>query len=105
MTKPASSTTDSVIELTDPMAKDFVKTHPIVFVDVYASWCGTCRLFAPHYEKAASEHKDIVFTKLDGEKNPLFSFVISPESIPYVAVFVNGELVGGKVCGKKEILD
>ncbi len=94
-----------VHELSDSNAKDFIAKHKVCVVDVFASWCGTCRLFYPAFEQSASENTDLTFCKIDGEKNPSFSFLVSPESIPYVAVFVDGQLVGGKVCGKKEILN
>jgi thioredoxin 1 len=99
------NSTKTVIELNDSLTQSFIAEHKVCLVDIFASWCGTCRLFYPAFEKAAQENKDFNFAKIDGEKNPNFSFLVGFESIPYVAVFVDGKLVGGKVCTKKETLD
>ncbi len=39
-------------------------------LDVWAPWCGPCRMMAPHYATAASEFSNALrFFKLDSDKN------------------------------------
>ncbi|CUR59856.1 Thioredoxin [metagenome] len=70
-----------------------VTENDIVFVDFWASWCGPCRMFAPVYEKAAAEHPDIVFGKVDTEAEQALAAAASITSIPTLMAFKGGTLV------------
>jgi thioredoxin 1 len=77
-------------------AEDFQSTiedSEIVFVDWWAAWCGPCRMFAPVYEKAAAEHQDIAFAKIDTEVEPGLARAFQIMSIPTLMVFRERVLV------------
>ena len=40
-----------------------------VVIDFFATWCGPCKAIAPHFESMAKEFKDVIFVKIDGDKN------------------------------------
>jgi thioredoxin-like negative regulator of GroEL len=94
----------SVRELTDQNYKELFKEKAINIVDVYASWCGNCRLFAPAFEEVAGTHPEYNFFKVDGEANEEFASQIAIDNLPFIAVFHNGEYLGGKSTSKKESL-
>jgi len=77
-------------------AHDFEATiadNDIVLVDWWASWCGPCRMFAPVFEKAAAEHPDIVFAKIDTEAEAGLAGALRIMSIPTLMIFREGVLV------------
>jgi thioredoxin 1 len=79
--------------LTADSFESTVKENDIVLVDFWASWCGPCRMFAPVFEQAATEHPDIVFGKVDTEAEQALAAAANISSIPTLMAFREGVLV------------
>lgn len=66
----------------------------LVVVDIYADWCGPCRLLAPTLEKLSVKYTNKVkFYKLDADTNPVTPGNYRVKGIPNLLIFKNGELV------------
>ena len=77
-------------------AENFEQTvteNEIVLVDFWAAWCGPCRSFAPIFEKAAEQHADLVFGKVDTEAEQQLAALAQITSIPTLMAFKKGHLV------------
>lgn len=65
-----------------------------VVVDVWASWCGPCRMLAPHFGGAAEELKGKArFVKLDADKNQKIVRKYKVMGLPTLLFFKDGQLV------------
>lgn len=71
-----------------------VKGDLPLLLDVWASWCGPCRSFAPTFEQAAARLQGRCrLAKLDSEANPQLSGQLGIRSIPSLILFRNGREV------------
>lgn len=78
-------------ELDQPNFAHQIKGDLPLLVDVWASWCGPCRSFAPIFEQAAAQLKGRCrLAKLDSEANPQVSAQLGIRSIPSLILLKSG---------------
>jgi len=88
-----------VLELTDQNFKEkVIKSDKLVIVDLWAVWCGPCRMVGPIVEEIAGEYDGkVVVGKLDVDNNPEVTAKYGVRNIPTILFFKNGDVVDKQV--------
>ncbi|RMD71660.1 MAG: thioredoxin [Gammaproteobacteria bacterium] len=76
----------STVELTKENFEEAVTQHDFVIIDFWAPWCAPCRSFAPVFEEASEKHPDILFAKVNTEKEPELAASFQIRSIPTLMI-------------------
>ena len=75
----------------------FISGPTPAMIDFYADWCGPCRMLAPVVEAIAEERDDIKVGKVNVDEEGELAMRYGISSIPFVALFQNGELVASSL--------
>ena len=106
----------ATFELTKDTFEGTIASKGITIVDVWAEWCGPCRMFGPIFEKASEAHPEIRFGKVDTEAEQELAGMAGISSIPTLMIFRDGILLFNQagalpapaledIIGKVEALD
>jgi len=81
------------IEITDQSFNETVQNNPKVVIDMWAAWCGPCRMLSPLIEELAEEKTDVTFCKMNVDQNRETPMKYGVMSIPTLLYFKDGQLV------------
>jgi len=84
-----------VIEIDEAnFENEVTKSEVPVMIDFWATWCGPCRMIAPHVEEASNLYSGkLKVGKVDVDNNHRIASQYSIMSIPAVMFFKNGNVV------------
>src|SRR3974390_568590 len=88
---PAIDITDDTFE-TGVLDRSMTAT---VVVDLWASWCGPCRVLGPILEKVVEEIPGVELVKIDVDANPQAASAFQVQSIPAVYAVKDRKVVDG----------
>lgn len=85
---------DYPVTLTEANFQEAVDKYALLVVDLWAPWCGPCKMLGPIIESLAKKRKaDITFGKLNVDDCPSIASKFGVMSIPTLLVFKNGEKI------------
>ena len=75
-----------MLQITKDNFKTEVEEHQgLVVIDLYADWCGPCRMLAPILASLEEEYTDVKFCKINVDDEPELAKSFNVSSIPMVA--------------------
>jgi thioredoxin 1 len=85
----------NVVTVTDATFATEIEGHAgVAVLDLWATWCGPCRMIAPILDALAGEYEGRVkVAKLDVDANPATMRRYNVRSIPTLLFFRDGKLV------------
>ena len=91
----AASKPQGLITVDDHQFDELITNSDIpVLVDIWAPWCGPCRLVSPVVDAIASTYKGrLQVAKLNVDENPDTATRYEVRSIPTLLLFKQGQLV------------
>jgi thioredoxin 1 len=96
-----------ITELNNDNFESF-KENQLVLVDVWAPWCGPCRMISPIIDQISSEYQGkLSVGKMNADDNREAVSELGVRSIPTIILYKNGEEVERKVgsVNKQQIID
>ena len=76
-----------MINLTSANFKAEVEEYKgLVVIDLWASWCGPCRMLAPVIDEIEAEMPDVKFCKINVDDERELAMLFKVQSIPTVAL-------------------
>ena len=76
-----------MLDLTKATFPEEVEKHDgLVVIDLWATWCGPCRMMAPVMEEIEKEYPAVKFAKINVDEEPELAAMFRCESIPMIAL-------------------
>ena len=65
----------------------------VVYIDIWATWCGPCRMQGPIIDQLAASHSNVVFGKVNVDEEPDLASEYGITSIPTLIIFRDGRVI------------
>ena len=88
-----------IVHVTDASFDEQVLKSPQpVLLDVWAEWCGPCKMIAPILDEIATEYAGkVTVAKINVDENPKTPMKFSVRGIPTLILFKDGKAEGQKI--------
>lgn len=92
-----------MVNASDATFAAVTKTSNLVLVDLWAPWCGPCRMVAPVLERLAARYAGrLKVVKVNVDDNPQIARTYDASSIPTLVMLKDGQVVGRVVGAQPE---
>lgn len=88
----------ATVEITsENFDQEVLKSDKPVLLDLWASWCGPCKMLSPIVDQVAAENDDIKVGKVNVDEQEEIAAKFGVTAIPTLLAFKDGKLVNQSV--------
>lgn len=77
----------------DNFEAEVEKAEGLVVIDLYADWCGPCKMLAPILDELEGENPDVKFCKINVDDDRELAMAFNVQSIPMIALVKDNTFV------------
>jgi thioredoxin len=91
------------MEITGLELEQKIKNGEKLIVELWATWCGPCKMMKPIFEKVANENKGgVQMYTMDVDQNMDTAIKLGVRSVPTIKLINGGDVIGTKVGALQE---
>lgn len=75
---------------------DILNKNDRVFVDVWATWCMSCKEMSPIFEDISDKYSNILFVRIEADRGNVVGEKLDVKSIPSFLLFKEGAVIDRK---------
>ncbi|MBO4343605.1 MAG: thioredoxin, partial [Clostridia bacterium] len=79
------------ITLTKDNFEKIISENKTVLIDFWASWCGPCKMIAPHVKRLSEELTDVLVCKANVDEEAELAVMFGVNSIPTLVLIKDGK--------------
>jgi thioredoxin 1 len=80
-------------EVTREQLEELKKEGKNILLDLYGLWCGPCKSLMPKLELLEEQYSNVVFVKMDVDRNVDYAVDMGVRSVPTVIFYKGEELI------------
>jgi thioredoxin 1 len=80
-------------EVTGEQLEQLKKEGKNILLDLHGVWCQPCKMLMPKLEQMETQYENVVFVKMDVDKNMDYALDMGIRSVPTVIIYDGEKLV------------
>ena len=77
----------------ESFTREVEEAKGLVVIDLFATWCGPCRMLSPILDELEREYPDVKFCKIDVDEEIELAKTFKVQSIPMIALVKDNTFV------------
>jgi thioredoxin 1 len=82
-----------MVEINGEQLEQLKKEGKNILLDLHGLWCGPCKQLIPKLELLEKQYENVVFVKMDVDKNMDYALDLGIRSVPTVIIYDGEKLI------------
>jgi thioredoxin 1 len=82
-----------MVEINGEQLEQLKKEGKNILLDLHGLWCGPCKQLMPKLELLEKQYENVVFVKMDVDKNMDYALDMGVRSVPTILIYDGDKLI------------